>query len=145
MSTGTTGHAESVEITYDPSQITYGQLLRIYFSVVHDPTQLDRQGPRRRGSSPRSAIFPQNDTQKRIAESYIAELNGAKVLPAPRSVTRIENAQWIRSRRGTSSRLLELQPDLSLYRHQRHAQTRQPHGINTRICIANNPSSSARV
>lgn len=90
VSTGTTGHAESVQITYDPSQITYGQLLRIFFSVVHDPTQLDRQGPDA-GAQYRSAIFPQNDTQKRIAESYIAELNGAKVFGAP-IVTRIENA-----------------------------------------------------
>jgi peptide-methionine (S)-S-oxide reductase len=89
VSTGTTGHAESVQITYDPSQITYGQLLRIFFSVVHDPTQLDRQGPDV-GTQYRSAVFPQNDTQKRIAESYIAELNGAKVFGAP-IVTRIEN------------------------------------------------------
>ena len=90
VSTGTTGHAESVEITYDPSQITYGQLLRIYFSVVHDPTQLDRQGPDV-GAQYRSAVFPQNDTQKRVAQSYIAQLNDAKVFGAP-IVTRIENA-----------------------------------------------------
>ena len=90
VSTGTTGHAESVEITYDPSQITYGQLLRIYFSVVHDPTQLDKQGPDV-GTQYRSAVFPQNDTQKRVAQSYIAQLNDAKVFGAP-IVTRIENA-----------------------------------------------------
>jgi len=90
VSTGTTGHAESVEITYDPSQITYGQLLRIYFSVVHDPTQLDRQGPDV-GTQYRSAVFPQNDTQKRVAQSYVAQLNDAKVFGAP-IVTRIENA-----------------------------------------------------
>jgi peptide-methionine (S)-S-oxide reductase len=90
VSTGTTGHAESVEITYDPSQITYGQLLRIYFSVVHDPTQLDRQGPDV-GAQYRSAVFPQNDTQKRVAQSYIAQLNDAKVFGAP-IVTHIENA-----------------------------------------------------
>jgi peptide-methionine (S)-S-oxide reductase len=89
VSTGATGHAESVQITYDPSQITYGQLLQVYFSVVHDPTQLDRQGPDV-GTQYRSAIFPQNATQTRIAESYIAQLNDAKVLGAP-IVTRIEN------------------------------------------------------
>jgi peptide-methionine (S)-S-oxide reductase len=90
VSTGTTGNAESVQITYDPSQITYGQLLRIFFSVVQDPTQLDRQGPDE-GTQYRSAIFPQNDEQQRIAEAYIAQLNAAKVFGAP-IVTRIENA-----------------------------------------------------
>jgi len=90
VSTGTTGHAESVEITYDPSQITYGQLLQIYFSVVHDPTQLDRQGPDV-GTQYRSAIFAQNETQKKVAKSYIRQLNDAKVFGA-RIVTRIENA-----------------------------------------------------
>jgi len=90
VSTGSTGHAESVEITYDPSQITYGQLLRIYFSVVADPTQLDRQGPDE-GTQYRSAIFPRNDTQKRVAISYIEQLNTAKVFGAP-IVTRVENA-----------------------------------------------------
>ncbi len=90
VSTGTTGHAESVEITYDPSQITYGELLRIYFSVVHDPTQLDSQGPDV-GTQYRSAVFPQNDTQKRVAQSYIAQLNDAKVFGAP-IVTRVEHA-----------------------------------------------------
>jgi len=90
VSTGSTGHAESVEITYDPSRITYGQLLRIYFSVVADPTQLDRQGPDV-GTQYRSAIFPRNDTQKRIAQSYITQLNNAKVFAAP-IVTSVENA-----------------------------------------------------
>jgi peptide-methionine (S)-S-oxide reductase len=90
VSTGTTGHAESVKITYDPSQISYGQLLRIYFSVVHDPTELDRQGPDV-GTQYRSAIFAQNETQKKVASSYIAQLNGANVFGAP-VVTRIEDA-----------------------------------------------------
>jgi peptide-methionine (S)-S-oxide reductase len=90
VSTGTTGHAESVQITYDPSQITYGQLLRIYFSVVHDPTQLNRQGPDV-GTQYRSAIFAQNETQKHIAGDYITQLNNAEVFGAP-IVTRIENA-----------------------------------------------------
>ncbi len=82
VTTETTGHAESVEVVYDPSKITYGQLLRIFFSVAHDPTQLNRQGPDV-GTSYRSAIFYVNDDQKRIAEAYIAQLDQAKVFPKP--------------------------------------------------------------
>jgi len=81
VTTETTGHAESVEVVYDPSRITYGQLLRIFFSVAHDPTQLNRQGPDE-GPSYRSVIFYSNDEQKRIAEAYIAQLDAAKVFPA---------------------------------------------------------------
>jgi peptide-methionine (S)-S-oxide reductase len=82
VSTGETGHAESVEIVYDPSQITYGELLRVFFSVAHDPTQLNRQGPDS-GTQYRSSIFYSNDEQKRIAEAYIAQLDKAKVFPRP--------------------------------------------------------------
>jgi peptide-methionine (S)-S-oxide reductase len=78
VSTGTTGHAESVQITYDPSQITYGQLLKVFFSVAHDPTQLDRQGPDV-GSQYRSVIFVSSPDQQRIAAAYIAQLGRAKV------------------------------------------------------------------
>jgi len=78
--TETTGHAESVEVVYDPSQLTYGQLLRIFFSVAHDPTELNRQGPDV-GTSYRSAIFYSNDDQKRIAAAYIAQLDEEKVFP----------------------------------------------------------------
>jgi peptide-methionine (S)-S-oxide reductase len=88
VSTGSTGHAESVMITFDPAQISYGQLLQIAFSVVHDPTQLDRQGPDS-GSQYRSAIFYANDDQQRIAASYIAQLNQAHVFARP-IATRIE-------------------------------------------------------
>jgi len=80
VSTGETGHAESVKITYDPSQITYGQLLRVFFSVAHDPTELNRQGPDS-GTQYRSVIFYNNDEQKRIAEAYIAQLDKVKVFP----------------------------------------------------------------
>jgi peptide-methionine (S)-S-oxide reductase len=82
VSSGTTGHAESVRIVYDPSQISYGQLLRVYFSVAHDPTELNRQGPDE-GTQYRSAIFYANDEQKRIAEAYIDQLNKAKVYSRP--------------------------------------------------------------
>jgi peptide-methionine (S)-S-oxide reductase len=82
VSTGETGHAESVQIVYDPSQITYGELLRVFFSVAHDPTQLNRQGPDE-GTQYRSAIFYGNDEQKRIAEAYIAQLDKAKTFPRP--------------------------------------------------------------
>lgn len=80
VSTGETGHAESVKITYDPSQITYGELLRVFFSVAHDPTELNRQGPDD-GTQYRSVIFYGNDEQKKIAEAYIAQLDKSKVFP----------------------------------------------------------------
>jgi peptide-methionine (S)-S-oxide reductase len=82
VGTGETGHAESVQIVYDPAQVTYGELLRVFFSVAHDPTQLNRQGPDE-GTQYRSAIFYGNDEQKRIAEAYIAQLNQAKVFSKP--------------------------------------------------------------
>ena len=82
VSLGITGHAESVRIQYDPSQISYGQLLMVFFSVAHDPTQKNRQGPDT-GSQYRSAIFYANNDQKRVAEAYIAQLNAAKVYSRP--------------------------------------------------------------
>jgi peptide-methionine (S)-S-oxide reductase len=82
VSTGNTGHAESVKIVYDPSKITYGQLLRVFFSVAHDPTQLNRQGPDE-GMQYRSVIFYEGEQQKQIAEAYIAQLEKAKVFPRP--------------------------------------------------------------
>jgi peptide-methionine (S)-S-oxide reductase len=82
VGTGTTGHAESVKVTYDPSKVGYAQLLKIFFSVAHDPTQLDRQGPDV-GSQYRSAIFYANPQQKEIAQGYIAQLDAAKVFDKP--------------------------------------------------------------
>jgi peptide-methionine (S)-S-oxide reductase len=82
VTTETTGHAESVQVVYDPSKITYGELLRIFFSVAHDPTQLNRQGPDV-GTSYRSAIFYGNDEQKRLATAYIQQLDGAHIFPRP--------------------------------------------------------------
>ena len=83
-----TGHAEAVRISYDPKQVSYGQLLRIFFAE-HDPTSLNRQGPDQ-GTSYRSAIFPQNPAQRKAAAAYIAQLNGAHAFPRP-IVTRIES------------------------------------------------------
>jgi peptide-methionine (S)-S-oxide reductase len=82
VSSATTGHAESVEIVYDPSQITLGILLKVFFSVAHDPTELNRQGPDT-GTQYRSAIFFENADQRRIAQAYVAQMNQAKVFSRP--------------------------------------------------------------
>jgi peptide-methionine (S)-S-oxide reductase len=82
VSSGSTGHAESVQVTYDPAQVSYGQLLKVFFSVVHDPTQLNRQGPDM-GTQYRSAIFYVNDEQKRVAQAYIGQLTKAKAFADP--------------------------------------------------------------
>jgi peptide-methionine (S)-S-oxide reductase len=87
VTTETTGHAESVQVVYDPSRLTYGELLRIFFSVAHDPTELNRQGPDV-GTSYRSAIFYSTEDQKRIADAYITQLDAAKVFPG-RIVTEV--------------------------------------------------------
>jgi peptide-methionine (S)-S-oxide reductase len=87
-----TGHAESVRITYDPAQVTYGDLLRIYFTVAHDPTEVNRQGPDS-GPSYRSAIFPQNPAQRRIAQLYIAQLGAAHEFARP-IATKIETGAF---------------------------------------------------
>ena len=91
VSTGTTGHAESVQIKFDPKKISYGKILQIYFSVAHDPTQLNRQGPDS-GTQYRSAIFTTSDEQKKVAEAYIAQLNAAKVYGSP-IVTKVSALQ----------------------------------------------------
>src|SRR5436853_5148299 len=82
VSSGDTGHAKSVEVIYDPSQVSYGKLLQIFFSVAHDPTQLNRQGPDH-GTQYRSAIFYRNAQQQRVAESYIRQLTDAKTFSRP--------------------------------------------------------------
>ncbi|QNA85968.1 peptide-methionine (S)-S-oxide reductase MsrA [Sphingomonas sp. So64.6b] len=89
VSTETTRHAEAVKIVYDPAQVSYGTLLRVYFSIAHNPTELNRQGPDT-GISYRSAIFPQNAAQKSVAGAYIAQLGRAKVFPKP-IVTKLES------------------------------------------------------
>ncbi len=82
VGTGNTGHAESVKVTYDPSKISYGQLLKVFFSVAHNPTELNRQGPDE-GEEYRSVIFPANEDQKRIAQAYIDQLGKAKIFSKP--------------------------------------------------------------
>lgn len=82
VSTGQTGHAESVRVVYDPSQISFGQILKVFFSVAHDPTELNRQGPDE-GTQYRSVIFYGDEEQRRIAQAYVDQLNGAKVFARP--------------------------------------------------------------
>jgi peptide-methionine (S)-S-oxide reductase len=92
VSSERTGHAEAVRITYDPKVVSYGTLLRVYFSVAHDPTQLNRQGPDV-GPSYRTAIFPQDAVQQRVARAYIGQLSAARSYPQP-IVTRIEGGPF---------------------------------------------------
>jgi peptide-methionine (S)-S-oxide reductase len=109
VSDGDTGHAESVQITYDPTQITYGRLLQIFFSVAHDPTQLNYQGPDH-GTQYRSAIFPANAEQRRIATSYIAQLDKAHVFSQP-IVTRVEDFKGFYPAESYHQNFLVMHPD----------------------------------
>ena len=109
VSTGTTGHAESVQITYDPKKISYGKILQIFFSVVHDPTQLNRQGPDS-GTQYRSAVFTANDEQKKVAEAYIAQLNAAKVYRKP-IVTKVSALEGFFPAEGYHQDYLTLHPN----------------------------------
>jgi peptide-methionine (S)-S-oxide reductase len=109
VSGGQTGHAESVRITYDPSQISYGQLLKVFFSVAHDPTELNRQGPDT-GTQYRSAIFYSNDEQKRIAQAYINQLNSAKVFTGP-IVTQVTSLESFHEAEGYHQDYLANHPD----------------------------------
>ena len=86
VGTGRTGHAEAVEVTFDPRVVSYGQLLQIFFSVAHDPTELNRQGPDD-GPQYRSTIFPMNDEQAKVAKAFIAQLNAAKIFDRPIATT----------------------------------------------------------
>ncbi|WVV63533.1 peptide-methionine (S)-S-oxide reductase MsrA [Pseudomonas batumici] len=105
---GSTGHAESVQVTYDPSQVSYGKLLQVFFSVAHNPTELNRQGPDR-GTQYRSAIFPVNAEQEKIAKAYIAQLDAAKTFPSA-IVTRIEDGKVFYPAEGYHQNYLTLHP-----------------------------------
>lgn len=109
VGTGRTGHAESVKITFDPKKISYGKILQIYFSVAHDPTQLNRQGPDS-GTQYRSAIFPANEEQAKVAKAYIAELNAAKTFRKP-IVTKIEPGHEFYPAEGHHQDFLVLHPN----------------------------------
>ena len=105
---GSTGHAEVVEVRYDPRQISYGQLLQVYFGVAHDPTQLNRQGPDS-GTQYRSAIFPRDEAQARVARAYIGQLNRARLWPAA-IVTKIEPDQTFYAAEDYHQDFLRLNP-----------------------------------
>ena len=131
VSEGTSGHAESVEITYDPARISYGQLLKVFFSVAHDPTELNRQGPDT-GTQYRSAIFYGNENQQRIARAYIDQLNGAKVFPQ-RDRDAGNAAKGLLPRRGVSSGLPNSSSRQSLHHDQRSAEDRAPASAASRF------------
>ena len=109
VSTGRTGHAESVKVVYDPSQVSFGQILKVFFSVAHDPTELNRQGPDS-GTQYRSAIFPANDMQKHIAQSYIAQLDKAHVFSSP-IVTKTDSLKGFYPAESYHQNYLTLHPD----------------------------------
>ena len=109
VSDGGTGHAESVQITFDPAKVSYGKLLQVFFSVAHDPTQLNRQGPDS-GTQYRSAIFPQSPEQRSVAEKYIAQLNAAHAFSKPLA-TRIETGKQFHPAEGYHQNYLTLHPN----------------------------------
>ncbi len=109
VGSGMTGHAESVEVKYDPSQVTYGQLLRVFFAVAHDPTQLNRQGPDW-GSQYRSAIFYTSPEQERVAKAYIAQLDAAKTFSKP-IVTEVTPLKGFYAAEDYHQNYLALHPD----------------------------------
>jgi peptide-methionine (S)-S-oxide reductase len=111
VSNGDTGHAESVRVTFDPAQVSYGQLLQIFFSVVENPTELNYQGPDE-GSQYRSAVFPLNAAQRSVAQAYIAQLGRARVFPAP-IVTHVETFKGFYPAEGYHQNFLTLHPDNS--------------------------------
>ncbi|MGN6528557.1 MAG: peptide-methionine (S)-S-oxide reductase MsrA [Burkholderiaceae bacterium] len=109
VGTGLTGHAESVQVTFDPTQVSYGKLLQVYFSVAHNPTELNYQGPDH-GSQYRSAVFPLDDAQRKVATAYIAQLDAAKAYGKP-VVTRVEPFKGFFPAEGYHQNFLALNPD----------------------------------
>jgi peptide-methionine (S)-S-oxide reductase len=111
VETGDTGHAESVRVTFDPAQVSYGHLLQIFFSVGHNPTELNYQGPDE-GTQYRSALFPMDAAQRTVAQAYIAQLDRARLFPAP-IVTHIETFKGFYPAEGYHQNFLALHPDNS--------------------------------
>jgi peptide-methionine (S)-S-oxide reductase len=111
VSMGDTGHAESVRVTFDPSQVSYGHLLQVFFSVIENPTELNYQGPDE-GSQYRSAVFPLDAAQRMVAQAYIAQLGRARVFPAP-IVTHIETFKGFYPAESYHQNFLTLHPDNS--------------------------------
>ena len=109
VSDGDTGHAESVQVTFDPTQVTYGKLLQVFFSVAHNPTEVNYQGPDH-GTQYRSALFPIDDQQRKVATAYVAQLQAAKVFPAP-VVTKVERYKAFFPAEGHHQNFLTLNPD----------------------------------
>ncbi|WNH49267.1 MULTISPECIES: peptide-methionine (S)-S-oxide reductase MsrA [Stenotrophomonas] len=112
VSGGGTGHAEAVQVTYDPSQVSYGQLMQVFFSVVHDPTQLNRQGPDR-GTQYRSAVYADDAAQRDATKAYIAQLQQARAYAAP-VVTTVDGGKPFQAAEGYHQNYLTLHPE-SLY------------------------------
>jgi len=115
VSTGRTGHAESVQVSFDPAVVSFGTLLQVYFSVAHNPTELDRQGPDH-GTQYRSEIFTTNEDQKRVAEAYVRQLDGAGVYGRP-IVTRIEALQKFYAAEDYHQDYATLHPDSGYIAH----------------------------
>jgi len=109
VGTGSTGHAESIQVRYDPAQVSYGTLLKVFFAVAHDPTQLNFQGPDH-GTQYRSAIFYANDGQKQVAEDYIRALDAAKVFPG-RIVTQVVSLKAFYAAEDYHQRFLDKNPN----------------------------------
>lgn len=109
VSSGRTSHAEAVKVVYDPAQVSYGQLMKVFFSVAHDPTQLNRQGPDT-GKHYRSAIFAANDLQAKLAKAYIAQLGAARVFPRP-IVTQVDGAKPFHEAEAYHQDYARLNPD----------------------------------
>ncbi len=109
VGTGSTGHAESVQVTFDPQVVSYGKLLQVYFSVAHNPTELNYQGPDH-GTQYRSAVFPLDDQQRKVATAYIAQLESARAFPKP-VVTRVEAYKGFFPAEGYHQNFLTLNPD----------------------------------
>ena len=124
VSSGTTGHAESVRITYDPAKVSYGQLLKVFFAVAHDPTQLNRQGPDE-GPQYRSAIFFNGPEQKAVAEAYIRQLNDAKIFPR-RIVTTVSTLDGFYPAESEHQDFIRRNPWNPYSSRQRSAEARTP-------------------